>query len=82
MTDVKRAGLLLVALVVWGLAILAGHTVYEGLITGCVKAKYGWHCQATAPTLYAATLAFTVIACCCSIGIGALFATFALRRPR
>jgi hypothetical protein len=82
MIGVKRAGLFSVALVVWALAILAGHTVYEGLVTGCVKAKYGWHCQATAPILYVVTIAFTGIASCCSISIGALFAIYALRHPR
>jgi hypothetical protein len=81
-TGVKRTGLFLVALVIWGLAILAGHTVYEGLVTGCVKAKYGWHCQATAPILYAVTIAFTGIACCFSTSIGALFAVLALGRSR
>jgi hypothetical protein len=38
---VKRAGLFLVALVVWALATLAGQTVYEGLVTGCVKVLRG-----------------------------------------
>jgi hypothetical protein len=82
MIGVKRASLFLVALVVWSLAIVAGQTVYEGLMTGCIKAKYGWHCQDTAPILYVVTIAFTGIACCCSISIGALFAIFALRHPR
>jgi hypothetical protein len=82
MTRATPAGLFLMALIVWGLAILAGHTVYEGLTTGCVKAKYGWHCQATAPILYVVTIMLTGVACCCLIGIGALFATFALRRTR
>jgi hypothetical protein len=38
MTGVKRAGYFFVTRL--GLAILAGHTVYEGLMTGCVKATY------------------------------------------
>jgi hypothetical protein len=79
---VKRAGLFLVARVVWALAILAGQTVYEGLVTGCVKAKYGWHWQTRAPILYVGTIVFTGIACGCSISIGALFAILALRHPR
>jgi hypothetical protein len=82
MTRAKHAGFFVMALIVWGLAILAGQVVYEGLTTGCVKAKYGWHCQATAPILYLVTITLTGVACCCSIGIGDLFATFAVRHTR
>ncbi len=42
---------------------MAGSTVYHGLTTGCVKARYGYHCQAVVPVRYAITMVLTGLGC-------------------
>jgi len=42
---------------------MAGSTVYRGLTTGCVKARYGYHCQAVVPVRYAITMVLTGLGC-------------------
>lgn len=59
----RRLSWLAFGIVLSVLCGMAGETVYHGLATGCIKARYGYHCQAVVPVRYAITMVLTGLGC-------------------
>lgn len=51
-----------IILATFALGIMAWWSLYDGLSTGCFKAKYGYICQADRPTTFVIQMALTAFA--------------------